>query len=179
MGDTLQSGLQIFIVDRYLDRLTSVKRLTPGMGKEAFQQGDSLSYSFGEFLVVIDDISPPGEEVTFSVSLIRLTPTVVSEESTAAGPRIHALHANRPNPFNATTQIPYQVSDQSNVSLTVYNILGQEIARLVDQEHSPGSYFATWNGMNSLGFPQGSGVYVYRLESSMGLRETARMSLVK
>ena len=62
--------------------------------------------------------------------------------------------------------------------MIVYNLLGQEVMRLVDQVQAPGRYQAVWHGVNGQGKGVVSGVYVYRL-SSAGYSETKRMTLLK
>jgi hypothetical protein len=74
-------------------------------------------------------------------------------------PRAFILEQNYPNPFNPSTQIRYAVSTSDVVRLKVYNTLGQEIATLVDREHTPGTYTATWDARGVA-----SGTYFYRLE---------------
>lgn len=75
-------------------------------------------------------------------------------------PKAFILEQNYPNPFNPSTQIRYKVSTTSNIKLKVYNGLGQEIATLVNKEHTPGAYTATWDAKG-----YASGTYYYRLES--------------
>ncbi len=78
------------------------------------------------------------------------------------------LSQNWPNPFNSTTAINYQlsaVSDQrSAVSLKIYNILGQVVRKLVNEEQVPGYYSVRWDGKDSGGNPVASGVYFCRLQ---------------
>jgi len=69
-----------------------------------------------------------------------------------------ALNQNYPNPFNPVTQIKYQVPTASKVTLKVYDILGREVATLVDQVRTAGVYSVSFNG-SSLS----SGVYFYRM----------------
>ena len=70
------------------------------------------------------------------------------------------LHQNYPNPFNPTTNIKLDIPKSSYVKLNVYNILGKEIATLVNEKLGAGSYEVDWNGS---GYP--SGVYFYRLQA--------------
>lgn len=70
----------------------------------------------------------------------------------------YALNQNYPNPFNPSTSIGFQVKDPGFVRLGVYDILGREVAQLVNQSMTPGHYTATWNAASV-----SSGVYVYRL----------------
>jgi hypothetical protein len=75
-------------------------------------------------------------------------------------PETFTLPQNFPNPFNPTTHIRFVSPLTSHVSLKIFDLLGQEVAMLVDEEMSPGNYEVTWD---ATGFP--SGVYFYRLEA--------------
>ncbi|MCD4707734.1 MAG: T9SS type A sorting domain-containing protein [Candidatus Sabulitectum sp.] len=86
---------------------------------------------------------------------------------------------NYPNPFKPTTTISYQLSVSANVTLGIYNILGQKVRTLVDENQNAGEHFAIWDGRDSSGQPVSSGVYFYRLESENGTPETRRMMLLK
>ncbi|MBM3265305.1 MAG: T9SS type A sorting domain-containing protein, partial [candidate division Zixibacteria bacterium] len=97
----------------------------------------------------------------------------------AAAPRAFALKGNQPNPFNPATEIRYEVPQQMHVSLIVYNLLGQEVVRLVDKVQPAGRYSVTWNARNGAGQPVSSGVYMYRLISGTGYTESKRMTLLK
>ena len=107
------------------------------------------------------------------------TSTVAVTKDGAVVPTTFALHANRPNPFNPSTTIAYDVPQQAHITLTVYNLLGQEVIRLVDQMQSPGRYTVTWHGTNAQGQVVATGVYMYRLTSSTGYGQTKRMTLLK
>jgi hypothetical protein len=107
--------------------------------------------------------------------------TVITRDriKVASAPEAFALLGNQPNPFNPNTQITYEVPQQSHVTLTVFNLLGQEVIRLVDQVQTPGRYVVTWNARNANGLSVSSGVYLYRLTSSAGAVDTKRMTLLK
>ena len=94
-------------------------------------------------------------------------------------PTSFMLAAARPNPFNPNTTIAYDVPQQAHITLTVYNMLGQEVIRLVDMAQAPGRYTVTWNGGNAQGHGVASGVYMYRLTSLNGYNQTKRMTLLK
>ena len=111
------------------------------------------------------------------VMLGEVTVPVVKEG--AALPTAFALTGNRPNPFNPSTTISYEVPQQSHITLTVYNLLGQEVVRLVDTVQAPGHYRAFWYGRNARGQAVASGVYLYRMTSSTGYSENKRMTLLK
>ncbi|MBI4552242.1 MAG: T9SS type A sorting domain-containing protein [Candidatus Latescibacteria bacterium] len=94
-------------------------------------------------------------------------------------PTAFALKPNRPNPFNPTTRIAYDVPQPAYIVLAVYNLLGQEVIRLVDGPQTPGRYEVVWDGQNAQGLSVASGVYLYRLTTSAGFSQTKRMTLVK
>jgi len=83
-------------------------------------------------------------------------------------PTTYDLQQNYPNPFNPSTTIMYALPRQSHVVLTIYNILGQEVVRLVDGVQEPGTKSVMWNGRNAAGSFVSSGVYFYRLVASSG-----------
>jgi len=80
-------------------------------------------------------------------------------------PRTYSLSQNFPNPFNPLTQIRYALPKPSRVSLLVYNILGEEIAALIDAQQEPGYYRIVWDGRDELGRGVCSGIYFYRLRA--------------
>jgi pectate lyase len=88
-------------------------------------------------------------------------------------PAVFTLHQNFPNPFNPSTMISYSVPAECFVTLTVYDILGKEIATLVNEQRRAGTYFALFKAS---GLP--SGVYFYRLQAGQFV-STKRMSLTK
>lgn len=78
-------------------------------------------------------------------------------------PAVFTLEQNYPNPFNPATTIRFALPVPANVTLKIYNILGQEVATLVDEPQNPGTFNAIWNGRSSTGFTVASGVYFYQL----------------
>ncbi len=73
-------------------------------------------------------------------------------------PTVFALDQNYPNPFNPSTEISFALPNAGRVSLTIYNVLGQEVERLVDEQMEAGNHTVTWEASN-----YSSGVYFYRL----------------
>ncbi len=88
-------------------------------------------------------------------------------------PSKFALDQNFPNPFNPSTQIAFAITKEGPVTLRVYDILGREMATLVNENRNPGQYTERFDG-NQLS----SGVYVYVLRSSEG-RLVGRMMMLK
>ena len=85
-----------------------------------------------------------------------------------------ALGQNYPNPFNPSTIIPYQLPTVAQVRLDVFNVLGQRVAMLVDEEQPAGFHAAAWDATNAAGQAVAAGVYLYRLTAG-GERHTRRM----
>jgi len=88
-------------------------------------------------------------------------------------PQAFSLSQNYPNPFNPTTVISYQLPTASNVSLKVYNLLGQEAATLFEGTRQPGTYQVTFDGSKLA-----SGVYLYRMTAG-NFVETRKLVLVR
>ena len=88
-------------------------------------------------------------------------------------PTEFALEQNYPNPFNATTRINFHLPAATQVTLTVYDVVGREVGRPVDGPFSAGDHEVAWN---AAGLP--SGVYIYRLESG-SQSKTRQMTLLK
>ncbi len=82
-----------------------------------------------------------------------------------AVPAKFALYQNSPNPFNPETQISYEIPYAQQVTLEIYNMLGQRVARLIDRHQAAGYYQITWNGRDDSGRWVGSGIYFYRLKT--------------
>jgi len=74
------------------------------------------------------------------------------------------LYQNYPNPFNPATVIKYQLAVGSEVGLTIYNLLGQIVKKLVSKKQPAGTYEVKWNGTGFTSMNVTSGVYIYRLE---------------
>ena len=91
----------------------------------------------------------------------------------AIAPASFSLEQNYPNPFNPSTQIRFSVAQAGIVSLKVYDVLGREVATLVDRELNPSTYTVTWNAANVAG-----GAYFYRLQSGK-VAETKKLLLMK
>jgi hypothetical protein len=96
---------------------------------------------------------------------------VIDEESVM--PAGFELAQNFPNPFNSSTTIRYRISSPVHVSLKVYDLVGQEIATLIDHPQTAGNRQVTWHADD---LP--SGIYFYRL-SAGGLEKTRRLILLK
>jgi hypothetical protein len=113
---------------------------------------------------------------SFAVGMLKGV-TGVAEQKNGV-PSEFSLSQNYPNPFNPTTVISYQLPVTSNISLRVYNLLGQEVATLFEGIRQPGNYEATFDGSDLA-----SGVYLYRLSANhngaTNFSETMKLVLLK
>jgi len=104
-------------------------------------------------------------------------PTSVDEM--ASLPTGFVLSQNYPNPFNPTTLISYVIPQAVDVKLTVFDITGREVVRLVDnQRNNAGRYSVMWNGLNATGEKVASGLYFYKIVAG-DFQQTNKMMLLK
>jgi Tol biopolymer transport system component len=88
------------------------------------------------------------------------------------------LEDNFPNPFNPETKISFNLQDASDVTLDVYNIVGQKVITLADGYHEAGRHSVVWDGKDAAGQQVASGIYLYRVTAGE-YTETRRMVLLK
>jgi hypothetical protein len=115
----------------------------------------------------------PGGEIRGQLAFGSDVATAVNGNA-AAVPDQFRLEQNYPNPFNPATTIRFQVSGVTRVKLAVYDVLGREVAVLVDGEKPAGAYAFTWDAKG-----MSSGTYFYRLVTGAGAIDTRKMMLVK
>ena len=97
----------------------------------------------------------------------------VEEDLFSEIPNTFTLSQNYPNPFNPTTNIQFSLPQATNVKLTIFNVLGQQVAELVNSFKEAGNYNVNWNASNLT-----SGIYLYRLEAGNKII-TKKMTLLK
>jgi hypothetical protein len=113
-------------------------------------------------------------DVDFSGVETRHDSRVLYATSTSSSvPNQYALHQNRPNPFNPTTEIVYEIKEKGRVTLKVFNLLGQEVATLVDGFQPPNSYRVQFDASD---LP--SGVYLYSIQVN-GFYAARKMVVLK
>jgi len=110
---------------------------------------------------VIDVNSKAVEKV---IDLHEYLPTNIQDKKKIATE--YTLSQNYPNPFNSSTIISYQIPKSINVSIEIYNILGQKVASLVDNKQNAGRYQIQWEGKNQEGEDVTSGLYILRFSTS-------------
>ncbi len=135
-------------------------------------EGGPGVYSVGDTVVTarVDDGRGGTDTQTYT---LHVHPTVGIDSETHQVPQQYVLHQNHPNPFNPLTKINYQIPELSFVTLKVFNVLGREIASLVNEEKSAGEYEIEFDGNNLT-----SGIYFYRLQAG-NFVETKKMVLMK
>ena len=89
--------------------------------------------------------------------------TAINDPGNSNVPNIFQLDQNYPNPFNPATEIRYQLPKSSDVTLFIYNTLGQKVRTLVNSHQSAGRYQVKWNGKDDAGRQVASGVYFYKV----------------
>jgi hypothetical protein len=100
-------------------------------------------------------------------SAVTFRKTVVNVDNPIAGiPEKYSLFQNYPNPFNPSTTIRFALPEQTQVTLDVYNLLGQRVATLIAGEvYHAGYHNVGWDGRDQSGRPVASGIYVYRIQA--------------
>jgi len=93
-------------------------------------------------------------------------------------PTEFALLQNFPNPFNPETTLKYNLAEGANVSLRIYNIVGQVVRTLVSERQAAGRYQVKWNGTDDRGAAVSSGIYFYELVAGK-FRDANRLMLLK
>jgi hypothetical protein len=89
------------------------------------------------------------------------------------------LVQNYPNPFSSITTIPYQLDKASNVKLSVFNLLGEKVSILVNEQRTAGYHEVNWDGSNYNGKPMSSGIYFFRLEIGNNPADTKKGILIR
>jgi len=151
--------------------------------------GGLLSFSADGFITVPVTINAGrGERVKVDISGVQLIgqdgqniPVHAKGDGSVALeliPMQYSLYQNFPNPFNPVTEIQFDVPDVSAVDLVVYNLMGQQVRRLVNGEIQAGYHRVVWDGLNDRGELVSTGVYIYSL-TSPSFHNTKKMVLLK
>ena len=99
-------------------------------------------------------------------------------ENEVSIPTDYVLSQNFPNPFNPTTEIQFQLPEENHVTLTIFNSLGNEIARLIDAHVDAGTHTVQWNAKDVNGIQLPSGIYFYRIQAG-NFVQVKKMNLTK
>ena len=125
--------------------------------------------------IVVEDTSGARDS---TIVLIQVTAPVGIEDYTGLIPLQFEVFQNYPNPFNPTTTIRYALPKRSDVTIEIYNLMGQLVTRIHKEGVRAGYHEERWNGVNQRGVPIASGVYIYRLRAGEYV-QTRKMLLLK
>jgi hypothetical protein len=163
------------------------------LGDEFFEFGKAIEVRFGSQrndLAIyrrkngvtweeLPSLSKDGEIFTLSEKTgyfkLGLKTIIVPEETN--------IHQNYPNPFNPITTIMYDIGLmdglRQNVSITIYNLLGQHVKTLIHNKDQVGQFTVQWNGQNEFGQSMSTGVYFVQLTTKTGIVKNKKMMLLK
>ncbi len=110
-----------------------------------------FNFSFGTYKIQIRDMADLGQ--------------LGIDDDFAGIAREFALYPNFPNPFNPETRIRFQLAENSDVKLMVYDVLGRKVRTLVSDRMNAGHHVINWDGLNDAGTDVASGMYVYRIKA--------------
>ena len=127
------------------------------------QENESYDYR-------LSDVDYDGNVKYHSLQLMGVSSTNIPEQ--------FVLDPNYPNPFNPTTKIHYGIPSESKVLLTIFDMLGKEVIRLIDENQDAGYRTIAWNGTDAMGRNVGAGMYFYFLKAG-DFRQTRKMILLK
>jgi hypothetical protein len=186
---TIDTSLSEDVIFNYHNRQTEMDSLATvlaGLLGTATSAADSASLGFQRAKFNYDFFEADGSHGVHNTNYARallqsaidnfsLTGVARTDE---AVPMRYALEQNYPNPFNPSTEISFSVPSRSSVRLEVFDMTGQKIATLVDEEMAPGSYRVQWDAREAHGRTVASGVYLYRIQAGSFIA-TRKMVFVK
>lgn len=114
----------------------------------------------------------------YSIGYVDVERVSTSVNGSTVQPLDFAIGQAYPNPFNATTLVPFTLRRSGRAALKVYDITGRLVATLVDRELTAGKHQVSWDGHSANGLPVASGTYIVRLEAD-GVSAARRITLVK
>lgn len=177
-GNTVRVGMLtpgLNMDSTFPQRLCTIKLLT----NEQFSSNNSIRWVNSDFIsltLIAAIINGVAIDITDTLNhhiennLTTIQPITAGN---SALPKMFRLNQNYPNPFNPGTVISYQIPNNNNIILKIYDINGKEVTTLVNEYKEAGEYKVTFNGNNVA-----SGVYYYQIESG-DFKATKKMFLVK
>ena len=126
-------------------------------------------------MLTVTDTSGASDSTTI---FVQVTPSVGVDDKFGALPEKFEVFQNYPNPFNPTTTIKYALPVRSDVTLRIYNLMGQEVLRITHDDMRAGFHEERWHGRNQSGRKVASGIYIYRLTAGEFV-QTKKMLLLK
>jgi|GEM_PF-5345976 len=137
--------------------------------------GNKVKYRlYGSPIMSILGSNYEKDEVYAPVSL----PKASADNGDISSPTRFMIRQNYPNPFNPETTIRYTLSETEQVTIKIYNMLGELVKTLVNERKTAGDYSIVWDGKNERGIPVVSGLYVYQLKAGE-FTQTRKMIFLK
>jgi hypothetical protein len=162
--------------------------LEPGSGIIANLVFDVIDPDISEVEITPTTTESPKHEMLFvyqnpaGTELITTSPEfdgiTVEFGSGTNVPATFELHQNYPNPFNPSTIINFDLPNPAHVRLDVFNVLGQSVVTLKDEQMEAGYHPVEWNGTDNSGSPVATGIYFYKIQAGDRV-ETKKMMLLK
>ena len=157
------------------------RKTGPGLVQEIAELS-GLSYSedsipTGTYYYHVHPLYAEGEGAPSDTLELQILPPTSSAEDQVS-PTINALYPNSPNPFNPSTTISFDLAENTNASLKIYNLKGQLVSTLFRGFLNSGHHRLVWDGKDSNNRQVASGVYLYRLETGSFV-QTRKMLMMK
>jgi hypothetical protein len=146
------------------------------VGIENATQSDGVLYTYANFFPA--SATPLQNELAIRFTT-RPPDNHVTVREDVMIPKLATLSQNYPNPFNPTTNISFSILNDSNVNLSIYNIRGQRIKTLMNDNLNAGNHVIVWDGTTDSNANASSGIYFYVLETDNDEKEVRRMLLLK
>ncbi len=125
------------------------------------------------------DLRSSGKDSVFGLYAQRINDNYLVANDDESVPSVTAvLEQNYPNPFNPETNIVFSIPSKGNVEINIYNIKGQKVKSLVNEQFGAGRHKIVWDGHDNNDNAVSSGVYFYRLDNA-GKQMTRKMVLMK
>jgi hypothetical protein len=143
------------------------------------QNSETWPFDAHQYLLLNIAIESSFTETKMEVDYVRVY-EASSELSSQTGttPNTFYLNGNYPNPFNPITTLSYELPEQAHVILTVYDLVGREITRLVNTTQGAGVKSIHWDATNNIGQTVSAGIYLYTIQAGE-FRQTRKMVLLK
>ena len=145
-------------VSPYKGTAVAIGNLNDSISVQIGVYGTDDDFTIAEDLVIASD----NAELTVQIGV----GVEVAIDESGLTPFEFALHQNYPNPFNPETNIQFDVAENSDVNVSIFNIMGQKVATLVNGNMDAGIYHIKWNGLSDKGIALPSGMYFYKMKSS-------------
>jgi len=148
---------------------------------KGFVKGEGTSTEKRDYFFIDDNEQLIASRISYRLKQIDYSGDIeYSNEAviTNVVPSQFSLSQNFPNPFNPFTKITYNVKEPSKVVVKIYDLIGNEIKTLVNEEKQGGIYSIIWSGENNLGEKVSSGLYLLRMEAG-GFTDSKKMNLLK